>query len=157
MSIMDLKLAQGLARIDHDCLFLVFLDLHKAYNTVDRYQPIQILGGYGAGPCMCRLLDTFWSHQQLVPRQNVYHGPAYPVIQGTTQGGLVSPTIFNVVVDNAVRIWLSVIVEYQRVYHDGLREAFRRCLGFFYTNYGMVGSRDPDWLQHSINMLVGLF
>ena len=35
-AIMDLKLAQELARVDHDPLLLVFLDFHKAYNTGDR-------------------------------------------------------------------------------------------------------------------------
>ena len=34
MAIMDLKLVQYLARVDHDPLFLVLLDLKKAYNTV---------------------------------------------------------------------------------------------------------------------------
>ena len=48
-------------------------------------------------------------------------------------------------------------VEYQRVAHYGLVEAVERRLGFFYVDWGMVGSRDPDWLQHSMNMLFGLF
>ena len=33
-AIMDLKLAQELASIDQDLLFLVFLDLRKGYDTV---------------------------------------------------------------------------------------------------------------------------
>ena len=36
MAIMDLKLVQELASIDQDPLFLVFLDLRKAYDIVDR-------------------------------------------------------------------------------------------------------------------------
>ena len=32
---MDLKLTQELASIDHSPLFLVFVDLRKAYDTVD--------------------------------------------------------------------------------------------------------------------------
>ena len=34
-SIMELKIAQELSRIDQYPLFLVFLDLMRAYNTVD--------------------------------------------------------------------------------------------------------------------------
>ena len=41
--------------------------------------------------------------------------------------------------------------------HDGLGEAVGQCLEVFYANYGMVVSIDPDWLQHSMNVLVGLF
>ena len=35
-AIMELKLAQELASIYQDPLFLVFMDLRKAYDTVDR-------------------------------------------------------------------------------------------------------------------------
>ena len=41
--------------------------------------------------------------------------------------------------------------------HDGLEETVGRCLGVFYSNDGMVGSRDSDCLQHAMNVLVGLF
>ena len=73
------------------------------------------------------------------------------------QGGLISPTIFNVVVDIVIRTWLAMTVEDQRVSHDGLEVNFRRCLGFLYANDGIVGSRDADWMQHSMKVLAGLF
>ena len=41
--------------------------------------------------------------------------------------------------------------------HNGLGEAVGRCLRVLYSDDGMVVSRDPDWLQHSVNILVGLF
>ena len=48
-------------------------------------------------------------------------------------------------------------IEYQRVAHDGLVETVGWCLVVSYSDYGMVVSRDPDWLQHAMNVLVGLF
>ena len=45
----------------------------------------------------------------------------------------------------------------QRVYHEGLAVAVRQCLGVFYADDGMVGSRDNYWIQHSMNVMVGLF
>ena len=99
---------------------------------------------YVVGTYMCGLLETFSDHQKLVPRQNGYHGLAFPSTRGTMQGGLVSPTIFNVVVDNVIWTWLSMTVEEQRLDHNGLVEAVRRCLGFSYTDNGMIGFRDPD-------------
>ena len=60
MSITELKISQDLARIDQDPLFLVFLDLRKAYGTVYRELLLTTLEGYGAVPCMCGLLETFW-------------------------------------------------------------------------------------------------
>ena len=97
-AIMYMNLAQDLASVYHDPLFLVFVDLRKACETAYRDRLIQTLKVYGAGPFMCGLLETFWDHQQVVPRHNEYHGTAFPSNRVTTQGGLVSPTLFNVVV-----------------------------------------------------------
>ena len=90
-------------------------------------------------------------------RQNGYHGPAFPVIRVTTQGGLVSPTLFNVAVDNVIRTWFDMTVEDNRVAQNGLGEAVGRCLRVFYANDNMLGSIDPDWMQHLMNVLVDLF
>ena len=57
-AIMELKLAQELARIDQDLLFLEFLDLRKAYDTVDRYRLLITMEGGGAGASdVCNLGD----------------------------------------------------------------------------------------------------
>ena len=80
----------------------------------------------------------------MVPRQNGFHGPAFPTTRGTMQGGLLSLTIFNVLVDNFIRTRLVMTVEDQRVAHDGLGETVGRCLGVFYSDDGMVRSCDAD-------------
>ena len=59
-AIMELKLDQELSRIYQDPLFLVFLELRKAYNTVDQDRLLITLEGYGAWPRMCGLLEKFW-------------------------------------------------------------------------------------------------
>ena len=61
------------------------------------------------------------------------------------------------VVDNFIRTWLAMTVEDQMVAHDGLRDTVGWFLGVFYAEYGMVRSRDSDWLQHAMNVLFGLF
>ena len=124
---------------------------------MDQERLLITLEGYGSGPRLCGLLESFWECQQLVLIQNGFHVPAFPTTGGTTQGGIVSPTLFNVVVDNFIRTWLAMTVEDQRVAYDGLGETVGRCLGAFYADDGMVGSRDPDWLQHVMNVLFGLF
>ena len=73
------------------------------------------------------------------------------------KGGLVYPTMFNVVVDNFIVTWLSMTVKYQRVADEGLGETARRCIGVFYKKNGMVGSCDLDWLQQAMNILVSHF
>ena len=64
------------------------------------------------------------------------------------QGSLVYTTLFNVVVDNVIRTWLEKTVEDQRVAHNGMGEAVGRCLGVFYSDDGMVASKDAKLIQH---------
>ena len=82
----------------------------------------------------------------MLPRKNGFHGPAFPTTRGTVQGGRVPLTLFNVVVDNIIRTWLTITVEDQRVVHNGLVVTVRRCLKFLYADGGMVGSWDSDWI-----------
>ena len=106
---------------------------------------------------MCILLESLFAHQQVAPRKNGYHGPAFPYTRGTTQGGLVSHTLFKVVMENVIHTWLEMAVEDQRVAHTRMEEAVGRCLGIFYADDGMVVSRYPEWLQHLMHILVSPF
>ena len=56
-----------------------------------------------------------------------------------------------------VRTCMVMTVENQRVAHDGLVQAVGRYLKVFYADDSMIGSRDPDCLQHLMNVVVGLF
>ena len=78
----------------------------------------------------------------MVTRKNGFHRTALPATRGITQGNLVPPTLFNVVVDNVITTWMAMTVEEQKVAHDGFGETFGLCLGVFYADDGMVGSRD---------------
>ena len=57
---MELNLTQELASIYQSSLFLVFLYLRKAYDTVVQERLLPTLEGYGAGPRLCGILETFW-------------------------------------------------------------------------------------------------
>ena len=59
--------------------------------------------------------------------------------QGTTQGGLISPTLFNVVVNNMVWTWLAMTKEDRAMAQERLCINVGRCLGFFYADNGMLG------------------
>ena len=128
-AIMELKLAQDLARIYQDTLLLVFLDLRKAYDTVDRERLLITLEGYGACPRLCEILENFWDCQQVVPRHNGFHGLAFPAKRGTILEGLVSRALFNMVVDNFIRTWLAITVEEHRVARGKMGETIGRCVG----------------------------
>ena len=109
-AILELKLVHYLDSVDQETLFLVFLDLQKAYYTVYHGGLLITLDVHGAGPHMCSLLEKNWYQQGVVTRQNRYHKPQFNESRGTTQGGLILPTLFNLIVDNEVWNWLALAV-----------------------------------------------
>ena len=48
----DAKLAQQLAYLEQHPLYRIFINLRKAFDTMDRRRCIKILKGYGIGPNM---------------------------------------------------------------------------------------------------------
>ena len=43
-----------------EVLYVIFLDLNKAYDALDRFRCLGILEGYGFGPGARRLLQNYW-------------------------------------------------------------------------------------------------
>ena len=90
---------------------MIFLDLTKAYDALDRSRCLEILEGYGVGPNSRRLLKTYWCRLTMVARAGGYYGKAFKGGIGVTQGEPLSPTIFNVVVDAVFRQWVNGLVD----------------------------------------------
>ena len=69
---------------------------------------------------------------------------------------MLSPTIFNVVVDVVVRQWVYVMVEGTEDWFEHRNEG-RHQNYLFYAVDGMVALPDPQWLHGAVSTLVGLF
>ena len=52
------KMLQQLADLREEVLYVIFLDLLKAYAALNRSRCLEILEGYGVGPQARRLLQT---------------------------------------------------------------------------------------------------
>ena len=95
---------------------MIFLDLHKVYNSLDKDRGLKILEIYGVGPSACGLLSTYWGQLTIVSCAGGYcvggyFGTVFKGDWGRTKGDLLSLTISNVVVDAVVRHWLSMVIE----------------------------------------------
>ncbi len=58
-AIIKAKLAQQLAFHKQAPLYGVFIDLRKAFNSMDQGRCLKVLTGYRAGPRMLRLIEHF--------------------------------------------------------------------------------------------------
>jgi hypothetical protein len=152
----EAKLSQQLAFIEQSPLYGIYIDLRKAYDAMDRERCLQIMEAYGVGPNMLRLIEFFWENAELVCRANGRFGEPFKAHRGVTQGGPVSPKIFNIMVDAIVREWIRILVGDEAA-SDGLKDAIRLLLAIFYADDGYIASRDKHQLQEAIDVLVDLF
>ena len=83
--------------------------LHKVYNAFYRVRCLEILEGYGMVPQARHILREYWENFRVVDRAGGYYGVVFKSFRGVTQGELLSPTIFNVVVDAVVHHWVSLV------------------------------------------------
>ena len=126
-------------------LYFIFLDLQKSHNTVDREQLLEILEGYGVGPNTLGLLRFYWDSQRCVNKSGNYHRETFVPHRGATQGGILLPTLFNVLVDTVVRKWLADVMLDMITANTGLRGDDVGCFAsLLYADDGVIGSLDHE-------------
>ena len=101
--IMDAKLVQQLTFVEQCPLCGLFLDLRKTYDAIDRGRCLRILEDFGAGPKAQRPIKPFWDKGVLVCKAAGCFELFFKAGRGITQGGPVSPTIYNLMVDAVIR------------------------------------------------------
>ena len=73
----EAKLIQQLAALREEVLYAIFLDLHKAYDALDRSRCLEILEGYGVVPKSQSLLRAYWGKMVMVAWAEGYYGDAF--------------------------------------------------------------------------------
>ena len=147
-AILEAKLEMQRARRSGQVYYQVFLDLSKAYDTVDRDRLRLVLQAYGIGPRLLRFLDNSWEGSGVVPRKLGRYGRnLIRTERGVKQGDIPSPTFFNLMVDLVIRA-----EEASRIGRQGenVRVAF-------YADDGRIGGVDPVAVQSSLTSFVDLF
>jgi hypothetical protein len=63
-------------------LYLIFMDLKKAYYSLDRERTLEILKGYGVGANILAFIKRAWDSEQLVSKQAGFFGKPFDVGRG---------------------------------------------------------------------------
>ncbi len=155
-AIMEVKLNQQLALVDQAPLYQIYLDLKKAYDTLDWTRCLEILAGYGVGPNLLHLQKHCWDGAKMVYCAGGSYGESFSAGWGITQGGPLSSLMFNVCVDAVVREWLRQCLGDDAA-RMGIGEAVCDHVLAFFVDDGLVAARCPEWLQSSFTILIHLF
>ena len=83
---LEAKILQQLAALKEEVLYVIFLDLHKAYDALYRSRCLEILEGYGFSPKSRRFLTNYWCRLTMVARAEGYYRTAFRGERGVTQG-----------------------------------------------------------------------
>ena len=92
----------------------------------------------------------------MVPKLGKYDMQPFSTGIGLTQGDLVSPTLFNIIVYALVRATLQEICGHQETHHGfgWLAGEHNIC---FYTDNGRIAGRYPIWAQAALKTMVRMF
>jgi len=108
-AVIEAKLLQQLAHIEQTPFYGVFINLKKAFDSMDRERCLLLLEGHGTGPNMRRLIRHFWDEATNVCRASGNYGSFFKAGRGVIQGGPLSAKLFNVLVDAVAREWLRLL------------------------------------------------
>jgi Reverse transcriptase (RNA-dependent DNA polymerase) len=119
----------------------IFLDLSKAFDTVNRERLLMIMWAYSL-----RFFRTCWEGAIVAPRAGGVYGLQVPISAGVQQGNVISPMLFNLVVD-------AILWQTDHLMPD-LQERVQK---IFYANDGRTGGEDADEVQEVQDVVDNLF
>jgi len=128
-------------------LYQIFIDISKAYDGLDQDCMLTLLQDYGVGNNVLHLLHNFWSHPTIIPHQQGIFGQPFSAEWGITQGDIISPTIFNIVIDAILHHW------YQFMHAKGYYSTTIK----FYADDGLLANTSASNLQMGLHEIACLF
>ncbi len=156
-AVMEVKLARQLAHLKQVLFCGVFLDLKKAFDSMDCKGRLLILGGYGFGPKMIWFIRNFWANETMVCQASVIYGTPFQAWRSITQGGPLSAKLFNVLVDAVAWEWLRELREGSALEPDEIDHLMATFFAIFHVDDAYLAPCDPDFLQRALDIIVSLF
>lgn len=140
----EAKLRMQMAACSAVTTYQIYLDLRKAYDSIDRKRVLKILEAYRVGPNLRRYIKIVWDKQNFMLRQSGFYSDPFDVSRGCTQGDTDSPIIFNIIIDAVLRQWMS-------------DKDFGSSTAMFYADDGLIEHTEPAVLQKDMDLIIKLF
>ena len=147
--IIELKLTMTYAQLYKFPTNSIYLDIEKAYDKVNRKNLLQLLKHYGLGDTTLEIIKEYWRKQRCVIKNGKYYSKQFTPTEGVTQGDILSPTFFNIIVDSILK---KLDVEMQ--YNPYLKI---KTASLFYADDGAIVGSDPLEIQELFDRLIGHF
>jgi hypothetical protein len=88
-------------------LYMCFVDLKAAYDTVNREALLLILAQYGVSEKLCNIIRALYTETKAAVRVEGELTDWFDIVDGLRQGCLLSPILFNVYIDHVLKIALK--------------------------------------------------
>ena len=111
---------------------------------------VEIIKAYGMGPNLLMIVQHFWEGQCVAVKQRGMFGKVFKGKKGVTQGDIVSPTIFNIMVDEVVRVVQADIADQEAGQSN-------QTTGIFYADDGYVAGTDGTRVQQVMQLYTQQF
>jgi hypothetical protein len=116
-----------------------------------------ILEDYRVRPNMIRLIRNFWRNAVLVCRASGNYSTLFQAGRGVTQGRPLSAKLFNILVDAVAREWMWILWDESELEEEAIKKLMATFFTIFYVDDAYLASRDPEFLQRALDILVNLF
>jgi endonuclease/exonuclease/phosphatase family metal-dependent hydrolase len=105
-------------------LFIVFIDLVKAFDSVDRYGLWRILAKLGCPRKVVKLIEAFHDGMEAKVVSHGSESSSFPVSNGVKQGCVLAPTLFSI-------LFTCMLNDAFKDLQSGIRIQFRTSGGIF--------------------------
>ena len=101
-------------------LYVIFIDLKKAFDTVPRELLWKILAKYGVPSKFLNMIQLFYSNMEASVSISGLESPSFPVEVGVKQGDALAPVLFNLLISV-----ITALLQHRLREDDGVQLEYR--------------------------------